>query len=136
MNGQECSGWPSDDRRFDRLWDAVQAQGAPGFDRCLGRRLGRIAACNGPAEALDQFGDDFEDGTSRIPVALARKDLADLISTSVETVIRVMTRWEREGVVTIDDDGFTLRNRGALTTAAGQDTDLAAGGSSFRRGTI
>lgn len=81
----------------------------------------------------EQFGDDFEDGTSRIPVALARKDLADLISTSVETVIRVMTRWEREGVVTTDDDGFTLKNRQALAIAAGQDTDPAASGPSFRR---
>jgi CRP/FNR family transcriptional regulator len=58
----------------------------------------------------DKFGDDFDDGTSRIPVALTRRELADLVATSFETAIRVMTRWEREGVVSTESDGFTLRN--------------------------
>lgn len=67
----------------------------------------------------DQFGDDFDDGTSKVPVALSRRELADLVSTSFETAIRVMTRWEREGVVDTGDQGFTVRNLHALQKIAG-----------------
>lgn len=66
----------------------------------------------------ERFGDDFDDGTSSIPVTLARRDLADLVSTAVETVIRIMTRWEREGVVATIESGFILRNHAALTAVA------------------
>lgn len=56
----------------------------------------------------EQFGDDFDDGTSRIAVPLSRQELADMVSTSFETGIRVLSRWEREGLVRTDADGFTL----------------------------
>jgi CRP/FNR family transcriptional regulator len=67
----------------------------------------------------EQFGDDFEDGTSRIPVPLSRQELADLVSTSFETAIRVLTRWERAGAVTTDPDGFTLCDMSLLRETAG-----------------
>jgi CRP/FNR family transcriptional regulator, nitrogen oxide reductase regulator len=66
----------------------------------------------------DQFGDDFDDGTSSIPVTLARRELADLVSTAVETVIRVMTRWQREGVIATDANGFTIHNHDVLRAVA------------------
>jgi CRP/FNR family transcriptional regulator len=66
-----------------------------------------------------QFGDDFDDGTSRIFVPLSRQELADLVSTSFETAIRVLSRWEREGAVTTDPDGFTLRDMAMLYRASG-----------------
>jgi CRP/FNR family transcriptional regulator, nitrogen oxide reductase regulator len=66
----------------------------------------------------DQLGDDFEDGTSTIPVTLSRRELADLVSTSFETAIRVMTRWDREGVVTTEPSGFTVHDMDALRAAA------------------
>lgn len=67
----------------------------------------------------EQLGDDFDDGASRIPVPLSRQELADLVSTSFETAIRVLARWERAGVVSTDADGFTLKNMGALRSASG-----------------
>lgn len=67
----------------------------------------------------DQFGDDFEDGTSTIPVALSRRELSDLVSTSFETAIRVMTRWEREKVVDTEPTGFTVHNLAQLREVAG-----------------
>jgi CRP-like cAMP-binding protein len=67
----------------------------------------------------EQLGDDFDDGTSRIPVPLSRQELADLVSTSFETAIRVLARWERAGVVTTDADGFTLKDMAALCRASG-----------------
>ncbi len=66
----------------------------------------------------DQLGDDFEDGTSTIPVTLSRRELADLVSTSFETAIRVMTRWDREQVVSTEPTGFTVYNMDALKAAA------------------
>jgi CRP/FNR family transcriptional regulator len=67
----------------------------------------------------EQLGDDFDDGTSRIPVPLTRQELADLVSTSFETVIRVVARWERAGVLTTDGDGFTLKALDVLREASG-----------------
>jgi CRP/FNR family transcriptional regulator len=67
----------------------------------------------------EQLGDDFDDGTSRIPVPLSRQELADLVSTSFETAIRVLTRWERAGAVTTDPDGFTLHDLALLRETAG-----------------
>jgi len=67
----------------------------------------------------EQFGDDFDDGTSGIPVPLSRQELADLVSTSFETAIRVLTRWERAGAVSTDADGFTLRDMPLLRQISG-----------------
>jgi CRP/FNR family transcriptional regulator len=68
-----------------------------------------------------QFGDELEDGTLRVGVSLSRQELADMVSTSFETAIRVLARWEREGLVTTDADGFTIGNLSRLE-------DLGAGG--------
>lgn len=67
----------------------------------------------------DRFGDDFDDGTHSIPVALSRRELAELVATSFETAIRVMTRWERDGTLLTTPSGFTVQNMEALRAAAG-----------------
>lgn len=74
----------------------------------------------------DRFGDDFDDGTSSIPVALSRRELADLVSTSFETAIRVMTRWEREGILETTPHGFTVMKLQGLANAAGSDSSEQA----------
>jgi CRP/FNR family transcriptional regulator, nitrogen oxide reductase regulator len=43
-----------------------------------------------------------------IPLHLSRQDLADLTGTTIETCIRVMSRWGREGVVNTEPDGFRV----------------------------
>jgi CRP-like cAMP-binding protein len=67
----------------------------------------------------DKFGDDFDDGTSVIPVALSRRELAELVATSFETAIRVMTRWDREGVLETTPTGFFVKRIDALREATG-----------------
>jgi hypothetical protein len=52
-------------------------------------------------------------------VPLSRQELADLVSTTFETAIRVLTRWERAGVVSTDADGFTLHDVTSLTAVSG-----------------
>jgi CRP/FNR family transcriptional regulator len=54
------------------------------------------------------------DGAVFIPIALSRQDLADLTGTTIETCIRVMSRWGKEGVVQTAKDGFLLADRAAL----------------------
>jgi CRP-like cAMP-binding protein len=58
------------------------------------------------------------DGTF-IPQPLSRQELADLCGTTLETTIRVMSRWGKEGVIETRTDGFLIRDAGALGRAAG-----------------
>jgi CRP/FNR family transcriptional regulator len=53
-----------------------------------------------------------------IPMALSRQDLADLTGTTIETCIRLMSRWGKEGIVATEKDGFVLQDRPALETLA------------------
>ena len=56
-----------------------------------------------------RFGDDFDDGSVSIPIALSRQELASLVSTSFETAIRVMSKWQKKGVLETRPDGFVIR---------------------------
>lgn len=69
-------------------------------------------------DMAERFGDDFEDETVVIPLALTRQDLANLVSTTLETTIRVMSRWQKSGWVDTTHDGFVLRNLEALKETA------------------
>jgi len=53
-----------------------------------------------------------------IPVALSRQELADLSGTTIETCIRIMSRWGKQGVVRTDKDGFVVLNRATLDALA------------------
>ncbi len=73
-----------------------------------------------------QFGDDFDDGTARIPIVLSRRELSELVSTSFETAIRVMTRWERAGTVKTERDGFVLYDLALLEAIGSGEQPSAA----------
>jgi CRP-like cAMP-binding protein len=53
-----------------------------------------------------------------IPLVLSRQDLADLTGTTLETAIRIMSRWGKEGVVLTEKDGFVLTDRATLERLA------------------
>lgn len=53
-----------------------------------------------------------------IPLSLSRQELADLIGTTIETCIRIMSRWGKEGIVRTEDDGFTVLDRATLEELA------------------
>lgn len=61
-----------------------------------------------------------DDGGVFIPLSLSRREVADLTGTSIETCIRIMSRWGKERVVRTGKEGFTVLDREALQ-------DLAAG---------
>ncbi len=52
-----------------------------------------------------------------IPLALSRQEIAELVGTTVETAIRVMSRWNREGVLLTGHDRFVIPDREALKLA-------------------
>ena len=57
-------------------------------------------------------------GGIAIPMALSRQELADLTGTTIETCIRVMSRWGKDEVVRTDKDGFVLLDKAALEELA------------------
>ncbi len=61
----------------------------------------------------EKAGQLVEEGAA-IALPLSRQELADLTGTTLETAIRVMTRWARQGVVATRRDGFVLLDRARL----------------------
>lgn len=53
-----------------------------------------------------------------IPLALSRQELADLLGTTVETCIRIMSRWGKEGIVQTEKEGFFVSDFEALESLA------------------
>ncbi len=54
-----------------------------------------------------------------VPIRLSRQELADLVGTTLETAIRIFSRWHKSGVLETGGDGFLLVDRGALARARG-----------------
>ena len=59
-----------------------------------------------------------ERGGTFVPVALSRQELADMTGTTIETSIRIMSRWGKQRVVVTEKDGFLVLNRRELETLA------------------
>ena len=49
-----------------------------------------------------------------VPMALTRQELADLTGTTIETCIRIMSRWGKDDVLRTEKDGFVIVDRAAL----------------------
>ena len=65
----------------------------------------------------DKMGTAHAEGTF-VAMPLSRQDLADLTGTTIETCIRIMSRWGKQGVVRTEKDGFVLVDREALEKLA------------------
>jgi CRP-like cAMP-binding protein len=61
-----------------------------------------------------------ERGGTFIPLALSRQELADMTGTTIETAIRIMSRWNKDAIVHTDKDGFLILNRAALEATAAE----------------
>jgi CRP-like cAMP-binding protein len=59
-----------------------------------------------------------ERGGTFIPLALSRQELADMTGTTIETAIRIMSRWGKDDIVRTEKDGFTIIDRRALDVTA------------------
>jgi CRP-like cAMP-binding protein len=52
------------------------------------------------------------------PARLSRQEFADMTGTTIETCIRVMSRWGKDEVVPTEKDGFLVLDPEALESAA------------------
>jgi len=66
-----------------------------------------------------QFGQERPRGLF-VPFPLSRQELADMTGTTVETCIRIMSRWGKDDVVATERDGFVLMNRRMLAELSAQ----------------
>jgi CRP-like cAMP-binding protein len=64
-----------------------------------------------------RLGERREDGLF-IPLALSRQEIADLVGTTIESAIRLMSRWHKEEVVVTEKDGFLIPDIDALRALA------------------
>jgi CRP/FNR family transcriptional regulator len=53
-----------------------------------------------------------------VPLVLSRQELADLTATTIETSIRIMSRWNKDDVLRTEKDGFVILDRPALEELA------------------
>lgn len=99
-------------RRQRMLMQKIKELAAGGVEYRIAHLLLKLA---------DRIGETCaETGETTIPLVLSRQDIADLVGTTVETAIRVMSRWRKMDIVTNDKKGIILRDRETLE-------DLAAG---------
>jgi CRP/FNR family transcriptional regulator len=81
-----------------------------------GKRVGaRVATLF--LSLADRLGRQTAEGTE-IPLALSRQEIAELVGTTVESAIRVMSRWNREGVLLTGSERFVIPDRDTLRAAA------------------
>ena len=57
-------------------------------------------------------------GGTFIPLPLSRQELADMTGTTIETCIRIMSRWGKDDIVRTEKDGFVVMHRPALDDIA------------------
>ncbi len=69
----------------------------------------------------NRFGDEDGEGELHIPVTLSRADLAHLVGARVETVIRTVSQWQKQGWMRTTDVGFELVELEALRKIAEGD---------------
>jgi CRP-like cAMP-binding protein len=61
-----------------------------------------------------------ERGGTFIPLLLSRQELADMTGTTIETAIRIMSRWNKDAIVHTDKDGFVVLDRARLESTAAE----------------
>jgi CRP/FNR family transcriptional regulator len=90
----------------------------------LTSRLGELAGARVESrfarlflKLADRLGRD-ERGGVFIPLPLSRQELADLTGTTIETAIRVMSRWGKQDVLRTEKDGFVVVDASTLQTFA------------------
>ncbi|HEX7706324.1 MAG TPA: Crp/Fnr family transcriptional regulator [Thermoanaerobaculia bacterium] len=87
----------------------------------------RLADMTGSAEyraarlfltLADRVGTPREQGVF-VEMALSRQEVADLIGTTLETAIRLMSRWQKDGVVLTEKTGFFVPDPDVLRGITG-----------------
>jgi CRP/FNR family transcriptional regulator len=97
-------------RRLRAAHDAVKSLAVDPVEARLAAALVRLAEREGtPARGHDGIG---------LPFHLTRQSLADMTGTTVETTIRVLSRWLRDGLLADDEGRLVLADRDRLARLA------------------
>lgn len=83
---------------------------------CVERRLAALLQ-----HLLDRFGDELEDGSTVVQITLSRAELACLVGATIETTIRMMRRWQKDGIVSTTDEGFVIHSPRKVEEILGRD---------------
>jgi CRP-like cAMP-binding protein len=59
-------------------------------------------------------------GGTHVPLVLSRQELADMTGTTIETAIRIMSRWGKQDIVRTEKDGFLVVDRAKLDALAAE----------------
>jgi CRP-like cAMP-binding protein len=81
-------------KRLQRAHEAIRSMAVEKVDRRVARVLLRMASTAG--ERLD---DAAAPGAVRINLSLSRQDIADMAGTVIETAIRTMSKFQRQGFI-------------------------------------
>ena len=65
----------------------------------------------------ERMGKKTAEGTE-IPLALSRQEIAECVGTTIESAIRVMSKWNREGLLLTGRDRFVIPDRERLKAEA------------------
>jgi CRP/FNR family transcriptional regulator len=95
-------------RRLRTAHEAVKSLAAEPVERRLAATLVRLA---------DREGKTFRAGVE-LPYRLTRQSLADMAGTTVETTIRVVSRWIKDGLVLEDSGRLVLKKPESLRAMA------------------
>src|SRR5262245_49627751 len=68
----------------------------------------------------ERMGKETREGIE-IPLALSRQEVADLVGTTVESAIRVLSRWGREGVLITGEGRFLIPSKDKLRAVTEED---------------
>lgn len=71
-------------------------------------------------DLAERFGDEREDGSMAIPLALSRDQVASYVDARVETVIRCLSAWRRQGLLVLEADATVIPSVDALRRALGE----------------
>ncbi|MHB9036525.1 MAG: Crp/Fnr family transcriptional regulator [Armatimonadota bacterium] len=66
---------------------------------------------------------DEKDGRVIIPIRLARKDIAEMVGTALETTIRIFSKWNKSGIVVCDQKYIIIVDIAALKDIALGETE-------------
>ena len=55
-----------------------------------------------------------QEGGVLVPVKLSRAEIAGMVGARIETVIRIMSRWQKEGIVSTHKQGFLIKDASML----------------------
>lgn len=94
-------------QRLRRAHERVRALAVEPVERRLAGALLRLAEREGIGKG------------GRFPYRLTRQNLAELAGTTVETTIRILARWRRDGLIADEEGRLLLRDLPALRTLAG-----------------